>query len=243
MRTLRGLTLVALFCIDVHVKAEEHKSCWADKLPCAVSATASRRVIEEESKLRLVLAPGALLERREDDLVQLVRGSFYVEIEAPMKFQTPYGRFWCVGECKALFERRATEISLKSLGGDWRIERSGEKQDYALAAGLQILLAEADSSGRAQMDFPQSLPWISTMKQWAALFPGDTEEWKTQAAVFRDVWRGAVESVSDLHQVTARREVAAFDRAQAQERARQKARESEDQSLRDLFRTKNYVHP
>ena len=89
------------------------------------------------------------------------------------------------------------------------------------------------------MEFPQSLPWLSTVKSWAKLYPGNAKQLREEVADFRPAWREAVEAVSHLHAETAERAIASYEAGQAQERARQKAREREDESLRSLFRAKN----
>jgi hypothetical protein len=238
----RLILLMALFCVDVRVRADDLKDCWGKSIPCPVQALTGKRLVEVDN-LKISMSANALLEQRSDDLIQLVRGDFYVETAKPVKLQTPYGRFWCEGECKALFERDEREITIKNLQGRWLIQRTGETQTYALAPALQTWLGEVEPDGRAQMEFPQSLPWLQTTKLWAALYPGDVGHLKTDLAQFRVVWHHAVESVSELHKTTAQREIASYRRTQDEERARQKAQEKEDESLRNLFRQKNYLSP
>ena len=180
-----------------------------------------------------------MLEQRDGHTIQLVLGSFYVETSREVHFQTPYARVWCEEDCKGIFNRESTLLEVKSLEGRWLIKRTGEAQTYALPAGLQVAIGEVTTDGQAQMDFPQSLPWLPTVKQWAALFPGSVDELKPTLVKFRDSWKEAVEAVSDLHQHAASRAIASYEKTQAQERARLLAIQREDQKLRDLFREKN----
>lgn len=239
MSAWRWLMCIALFCVDVRVRAEELAgSCWDKEMPCPVQANDRRRLVESEG-LKISLAAGSLVEQRDADSVQLVQGSFYIFTSRAVVFKTPYAQFECEDECKALVEREPLRLTLKSLAGRWLVTRKGETQQYALPAGLQILLGEVEPNGRAQMEFPQSLPWLSTVKSWAKLYPGSAKELRQEVADFRPAWREAVEAVSRLHLDTAKRAIASYESNQAQELARQKARAREDESLRSLFRAKN----
>jgi hypothetical protein len=240
MRLLRLATFGFLFCVDVHVKAQGllAEDCWGKDGQCAVQAGASRRVMSN-STLRIVLAPQALLERRDPETIQLVRGDFYVESSTSVKMQTPFAKVWCVDDCKALFTRAMNGLEVKSLAGRWRVERVGEPTIYALPAGLQLVFGEVSDQGMAQMEFPQSLPWSPTLKQWAALYPDKMSMWKSEVVQFRHVWRDAVEAVSVLHQTAANRAVAAHDKEVALARQKRLAQLREDEGLRELFRSKN----
>lgn len=239
MKWLRVLACLFAFCVDVHVKAEEIiANCWERKIPCPIKAS-SRRLVLNAKEWRVSMAPSSLIERRAQSLVQLVEGQFYIEIARPIKFQTPYARVWCAEECKGIFVREGMSFTAKSLEGTWRIQRTGEAQVYVLPAGLQVVIGEVTDDGQSLMDFPQSLPWSPTVKEWSALYPGTLTELKPTLVKFRFVWKEAVEAVSDMHKHAADRAIAANDKILAAERAVRNAREREDQSLRELFRQKN----
>ncbi len=240
MKLMRLLCWIMVFCIDVHVKAEEtHKEkCDFNRGNCVILAEDGRRVFRSDEIL-VMLAPRALLEIRNENTVQLVKGDFYIETEQPVKLQTPYAKIWCEGECKGLFSRTAVTLEVKSLDGNWRITRAGEKTVYVVPAGLQVSIGEVAENGQAQMEFPQSLPWVPTIKQWASLYPGKVSEFKPELEKFRQVWREAVEAVSVLHQTVATRAVASHEAEVEQARRQRLAQLREDQGLRNLFRDKN----
>lgn len=238
---MKRLLLVLLFCLDVHVKAEEvtaEAGCWGKAIPCPVQAESAKKLIVAPD-LKISLGPRALLEQRDRQTIQLVSGDFYVETAKSVTFRTPYARIWCDGECKAIFARTSDKIDIKSLKGQWIVERNGEEQKYSVRPGLQLALSEVGEDGKAAMEFPQSLPWAPTVKQWAALYPGTLDELKPTLVKFREIWKEAVESVSELHHQAAERNIASYEEEQAKERAVRAAREREDQRLRELFREKN----
>lgn len=243
MKLLRALCLMAVFCLDVHVRADslekhdEKESCWGVSLPCSIYASQGKKVLESEG-LRMVLAPGALVEQRTGNLVQLVSGSVYIEISRPLRIGTPYGKFWCPDECTALINRQSGNVKLKSLAGAWIVERLGEKSDYELKPATQVWLSEVSDTGQASMEFPQSLPWDSTVKNWAALFPGEPEEFKQALVKFRKVWKEAVEEVSEVHNRAADRNIASHNQELAEEAKRRQKVEKEQQDLKELFRLK-----
>lgn len=243
MRIWRALALIAAFCVDVHVRADEVRAtCFGHQVPCAVQAEGERQVLQAET-LNIAMNPHALLEQRASNVIELVNGHFLISAAKPVKFQTPYGRAWCEDECKALFEREDKKLTIKSLGGSWRLTRTGDEQVYAVPPGLQVSIGEVAPGGSAQMEIPQSLPWASTVRDWAALYPGDVKEFKSELAEFRGLWHRAVEMASHMQYQFAKREIASVENERAAELARQKAREREDESLRRLFREKNYLNP
>ncbi len=242
MRLLRLFSFVVIFFIDVQVKAADLKDCWGKTVPCPIDSREAKRSVEADGLL-VILAPHSLIEQRDDSTIQLVSGEFYIETKRTEKFKTPYAKIWCEGECQALIQRQVREFNVKSLQGRWLIQRVGEEQTYALPAGLQMTIGEVAEDGRASMEFPQSLPWIPTIKQWAALYPGGLEKLKPELEKFRKQWKEAVEAASVMQYQSASRTIASYEKSLAEDRARQKAREREDQSLRSLFREKNFVNP
>jgi hypothetical protein len=239
MIKFRALALICIFFMDVHVRADEKTaSCWGKSLPCPVQAGDSKKVIEA-ADLRLSLGAQALLEQRDEKTIQLVSGEFYVETAKPVTFKTPYARIWCVDECKALFVRTNDSIEVKSLEGRWLIERNGEAVTYTVAPGLEITLSEVSDDGHAAMEFPQSLPWSPTVRQWGKLYPGTMKQLKPTLVKFREEWKEAVEKVSEMQEGVVRRTIASYEDEQAKEQSRKAAREREDQRLRALFREKN----
>jgi hypothetical protein len=128
---------------------------------------------------------------------------------------------------------------VKSLEGKWLIERNGDATTYAVATGLEISLSEVGEDGQASMEFPQSLPWLPTVKQWGELYPGTLDELKPTLVKFREEWKEAVEKVSAMHETAARRSIASAENEQAKELAQKAAKEREDARLRALFREKN----
>jgi hypothetical protein len=256
MRSLKWIVFVLVFFMEVRIRAEETKldhrpaSCWGHKIPCAEQATSSRRILTLR-KVTLVLAAGTIVEHRnrtdDTDTLQLVRGHFYVEAGSGIALQTPFGKFHCDksgdDDCKGLIWREDTSVNLRSLGGAWRITRMGDSAEYALAPGLQTVLSEVNETGKAGFEFPQSLPWAQTLKEWAALYPREWKAFKAEVASFRPVWTEAVESVSQLHKSIVKREVAAYYDGIAAQKARAAREAAEDESLRSMFRQKNYMNP
>lgn len=250
MNSLRALALIPFFFLDIQVKAESHHDpkavhqgagCWGKEIPCAVVAKGGKKTLDGKG-IQIVLAPGALVEQRSDDVLQLVAGTLYAEVSKPLRFSTPYGTFWCEGECKGLFERRAEAVKIKSLGGEWSVKRTGESQQiYGLKSGLQFWISEVETDGKAGMDFPKSLPWLETVKSWAGLFPGTPEEFKKAVTEFRGEWQEGVETASSISYEAAKRLIASKDQELARAAAIKKAQEAEDERLRARFREKNYV--
>lgn len=241
MNWRRGLTLVCLFCIDVHVKAEPVlgvDGCWGKKIPCAVEASHAREVLKA-ADLMISMSSSALLDQFDEKTIQLARGRFYVETSRPVAFKTPYAKVWCSEDCKGIFAREPSQLTVLALAGKWLVNRTGDEKTYGIPEGMQMLFSEVTPEGAAAMEFPQSLPWEPTVIAWSSLYPGKMKDFKPLVAEFREVWKAAVEKASEMHQEQAQRTIASYENELAQERARQAAREREDAKLRALFREKN----
>ncbi|MBX3022526.1 MAG: hypothetical protein KF799_12710 [Bdellovibrionales bacterium] len=222
------------FFLDVHVRAEEHGICNAP--PCAIKAEHNRSVKNPAA----MIAAGGTAEWRGDSL-HLVKGTFL--LQGPGKFSTAYATLSCEDECLAIVERDDKQVILRNLHGDWRVDRLGDKQTYAVPPAMQVRVAAVSVDGQAEMDFPQSLPWLQTIKTWGRLFQGSREEFKEKVSEFREVWEQAVEAVSDLHGRTAERAIASHNEELAKAAARRAAIEREDAQLRQMFREKNNLSP
>ncbi|HMN69817.1 MAG TPA: hypothetical protein PKC28_14835 [Bdellovibrionales bacterium] len=236
---------LVVFFLDVHVRASEAahppEECWSQPT-CAVDAGANFKSLENKtSKLRL--APRAIVERRDGDAVQVLAGTVLAEIGRGVSVRTPFAVLSCVDDCVGIVSREESSVRLKALDGRWLVRRLGEKIDYALDAGLQMTISEVGDKGVAEMEFPQSLPWFSTVKEWAGLFAGTPGEFKEVLRSFRERWRAAVDVVSVIHAGEAGRTIASHQAGVEAEKARQRAREREDRRLRELFRRKNDIYP
>lgn len=240
MISARAALVCALFFIDVKVHAEE--DCWGKTLPCAIQATRQRRDLKAQG-FTMALAPHSIAEQRDAKTVQLVQGEFFLTVEGLVKFNTPYAEIRCSNECKGIFNRNDKSIDIKALEGQWVIKRVGERQEYALRAGLQVKISEVEENGMAEMEFPQGLPFNSTVKEWAKFYSGDFREFKAEVAVFRQAWQEAIEQVSQAQRETATRSIASHQSELDKQRAAKAAAEREDAELRKLFREKNNLQP
>lgn len=239
MSSGRLLTLVLCFFMDVRVHAEE---CWEQKWPCAIRSKSHRKNLEGKD-LKMSLAPKAVIDARAQNHIQVVYGSIYAEVGSAKTFAAAFGSVTCEQKCKVIFERTSGRLRIFSLAGTWSIKRLGDTASYRLPAGYQMLLSEVGTDGKAGLEFPQALPWDSTLKTWAELYPGPFEDFKKAVADFRVYWVQAIEEGSKLQAQEAGRAIASHEASLAAARARQKREEQEDESLRKLFREKNNIYP
>lgn len=226
---IRLIAFVFLFCADITVHADEltHGPFTAEKKEVLTLHGAT-----------FVMAKGSLVTRA-DSHVQLVRGDFYYEGTQDVDFKTPFAVFSCAGgDCRMLIKRAGEKVEIKNLRGSVIIKRTGENRRYVLPTAMQVSVGRVTGQGFSEMEFPQSLPWIETSRQWAALYPGDLKEFRKILEEFRSQWKEAVEAVSDLHLERAGREIASAQRAADEAAARAASIEREDAKLRALFRDK-----
>jgi hypothetical protein len=224
---IRLLWIVALFCIDIRVKADAE-----------VYAGRSQKTFGGAGA-HVILEPGSLLENREGEAIHLVKGHFFVELKDAALVKTPFATMACAAQaCQALIRRSENSVSVKALKGEFMVRRLGDKQHYSLMAGAQIAVSAVTDRGVSDMDFPQALPWDSTVKEWSKFFPGTMKEFKPALVQFREDWKQAVEKLSGLHQTYAARTIASHEQAVAAELARRAAEERENAKFRQLFREK-----
>lgn len=229
-RAARALFLFLCFFLDVHVRAEEPIVAVKDK----------KSVTIEE--LNMQLGRGTILEPRGSE-VRIVRGQMLVETEDSTRITAPFVKLWCEKEsaCKALIDRTDDSLVIRSLEGEWRLTRTGDNQVYRVPEAMQMHFGLVDQDGKATMDFPQSLPWLATVKAWGHLFHGKPDEFKDQVAEFRERWKNAVETASLLHSEGARRTIASHDEELAKAEAARRKDEAETRALRKQMRENNYI--
>lgn len=251
MISARAALICALFFIDIKVHAGEHNhaaeaveavDCWGKILPCAVQTSRHRRTLKAAG-FEMTMSPHSIVEQRDAKTVQLVKGDYYLAVDGLVKFNTPYAEIRCSNECKGIFNRSEKNIEIKSLEGQWVIKRLGDKQEYALRAGLQVKVSEVEENGMAEMEFPQGLPFNATVKEWAKFYSGEYKEFKEEVTVFRQSWQEAVEQVSQAQLENATRSIASHQSEIDKQRAAKAAAEREDAELRKLFREKNNFQP
>ncbi len=247
----RVLALVFFFCADVQVHAGGKKSedAHAKSQEKKISELGDKPLLAEKretvglSGSTLVLGRGGLV-RREGKFVQLIRGSFYFDGSSEVAFKTPFATLRCGGgDCRMLIERKREEVVIQNLRGNIILHRVGEPQEYLLPTATQVTVGAVTAAGFADMEFPQSLPWAVTARDWAALFPGTVKEFKTELETFRPVWQESVEAISHLHLKRAGLEIAAAEKAARDTAASAAQVEKEDAKLRQLFRQKNDLNP
>lgn len=225
---IRTLLFFLLFCADLHVKAD-----------LAVASGSSKKNWKGGG-LDVVLQPGSLLEQREGELVNLVKGRFLIGFANGVSVRTPYAAVLCQAEsCAAIILRDAEGMEIKALKGEFSVRRLGDTAHYNMIAGSRMSVRSVAEDGKAEMEFPQSLPWDSTVKEWAKFFPGDMKAFRPVLTAFRADWKHAVEVLSSLHTERAGREIASHEKALVAEAARQAAEERANARLRELFRQKN----
>jgi len=225
---IRAVFFFLLFCLDIHVKAD-----------MAVASGSSKKTWSGGG-MDVVMMPGSLIEQREGEMVNLVKGKFFIEFKHGVSVRTPFAAVLCQSEtCMAIIHRAGMEMEVKALKGEFSVRRLGDRAHYNLIAGSRVGLAGVTDEGKADMDFPQSLPWDSTVKEWAKFFPGNMKEFRPVLAEFRADWKRAVEALSGLHTERASREIASHQAALAAAAARAAVQEREDAKLRELFRQKN----
>ncbi|MGE3683812.1 MAG: hypothetical protein AB7G93_19005 [Bdellovibrionales bacterium] len=239
--------------------ARDPSECWQRSLPCAVEARPTQRRVLKDGENRFVLTTRSVLEQRAAGEVHLVHGRFYADVKDKGVISTPFARFECKSQspsnsisdsdskseseselgCRALFDRRPNQIVIKVIAGEWQVLRLGENRLYTVRAGLQLSLSRVGDNGVAHMEFPQGLPWLATVKELATLYPDSAESFRATLAEFRQVWKVAVDTVSEVHAEEAERRIASHESELERARQQRRARELEDQRLRRLFREKN----
>ncbi len=232
---MRTLIILLLFIVDVHVKAEPGAAR-------VISATHKKTFTSGDTAV--VMQAGSLLEQREHNLVHLVNGHFFVDLKSSGKVQTAFATMTCAADsCQALVRRDSEKVEIKAVKGEFSIRRLGEKAAYGLRSGMQVTIMAVTDEGTADMEFPQSLPWESTVKEWSKFYSGNAKDFRATLIQFREEWKAAVETVSQLHQVHAGRVIASYEQSLSEERARQAVQEREDAKMRKLFREKNDLNP
>ncbi len=239
MRHIRFFLLVMSFFIEVHVRAQE---CVGKSVPCAFQSHAVRRIVDLKGA-QVVLAPGAVVEHRSEAQLHILQGVVYVHTSSGFKFSSAFGDANCEQGCRAIFSRTDNAFKIETLRGEWSVQRRGDKQHYAVGVATQVEMGEVGLDGKAVMGFPQSLSWDAIVKSWAKLYLGKKEDFKEDILTFHAEWKLAVERVAEMQRQEAGRLIASENHKKSLVWEKKKAAEREDESLRKMFREKNYLFP
>jgi hypothetical protein len=229
---LKFTTLIFCFSIEIHVRA----------LDATYEAKGSRKIVEL-GEHKVVLRAGTLVQALSGERVRLIRGAVLIDGSANFMVQTPFAKFTCEDECTGLVERKKDHVYIKSLKGNWSLQRTGDKQVYQIPVAAMLRIGEVSVDGHSDLEFPQSLPWNSTVKEWASLFAGSAHDFKPVLAEFHQVWLEAVGQLTEIQTQAAGRALAADANERATRESQRQAKEREDAKLRQLFREKSYIYP
>ena len=251
MRFAKLFILYFVFCAEVRVVAKEldavapvyfPKGCWGYELPCGVKNIDSKKKVIDVSGAKITLTKQSILNRIDAKTIRVVDGKALIETDSSLRWASLFGGWQCINKCLLLVEKTELNVRVAALKGDVQVKRVGDDQNYSLPAGFWVILSEVTSDGKGFMEFPQSLPIESTLKEYAELFEGNWSQFRAEATKMVPKWTHAAEVASQWHKREAKRDIAAYYAEQARKLDERRKVESADLKLRQIFRQENYMN-
>jgi hypothetical protein len=229
---IRWLCFVAVFCMDVRVRANEpSERIWKGRERPQTLTWSGASFTLGKSSLMTVMG--------EQDL-RLVEGRAWVGVPQDYRFSSPYGSFYCLGDrCEGLLDRNDREFRLRALSGDWAVEPRGEDSRFSVLEGQEVRLSSVRASGRAGLSFPMGLVTSELVADWASVFVGDASALRQRLGELQEHWREAMEQSAQDATTHAMRSLAEHQEQVRLAEQRRQSKAREDAALRELFRQRN----
>lgn len=265
--TLKAIILFLAFSMQIHVKASDAQSapskhamesekpkrqkageltlleqCSAKdlghQLDCFAINASSATATKDFLKLQVFVQQKGVFSAAGQQL-KWVQGEGAVKTRHGAEITTTFGSALCEGECVAAFNKTKQELEFHALKGEWNLISFGDKDRTPLSSGESIKIGQVSSRGTSDWSLPYTVSSERFEGIMANLFGSHLTEKEKQE--FTKTWKSSVESLSQLYQDRANRQIASHNESEARKAKAIKAYQEEEKQLRDLFRHKTLM--
>lgn len=223
------------------------RNCVAESVfPCAVQAD-GKKVSMSFDSLQIVLSANSVLQLESDRMVKIVTGHVYLQKttqdQVELEVVSEFGRIYLGEESHLFLKKTAQALEIYPLKKGVHVVPLGssETQKLFLPVGYRSHLAAVTEARQAFYEIPTSANLKGLVSHWGPLFPGSANELTSFLAEYRSHWLEAAQSGAIMQQAWAERELASAKDQVAREQERQRRAKIEQDQLRQLFRSKNYL--
>ena len=233
----RLFLFMAAFQMEVRVRAageliQEPESCLRGEQSCIVQSTGKPFYFAKDG-VSLSAPAKATLERIENNKWRLVSGSVWVAKGQKVTVESVYaevrsqnGEFWVLEKDNRLWVR--------NLSADLTVHLRDGKE-LALPAGFEFWVAGINTKAQNDYGVLQAIDLKDHIKNWAALYPGSSDQFKKDVLEFKENWKTLAAQSGTLYQEMANRRIASVQESKRQEKAKKARLAAEQKRLKDLY--------
>jgi hypothetical protein len=162
-----------------------------------------------------------------------VSGSLWVAKGQKITIESVYaevrsqnGEFWVIEKDNRLWVR--------NLSADLTV-RMRDGKELALPAGFEFWIAGINTKAQSEHGVLQTVDLKDHIKNWAALYPGTSGQFKKDVLEFKENWKTLAAQGGTLYQEMADRRIASVHEAKRQDTLKKARLAAEQKRLKDLY--------
>ena len=233
----RLFLFLAAFQMEVRVRAagdliQQPDACLHGTQACVVQSLEKPFYFAKEG-INLSAPAKATLERIENNKWRLVSGSVWVEKGQKVTIESVYaevrsqnGEFWVI--------EKGNRLWVRNLSADLTVHLRDGKE-LALPAGFEFWIAGINTKSQSEYGVLQTIDLKDHIKNWAALYPGNSEQFKKDVQEFKENWKTLAAQGGTLYQEMANRRIASIKEAKHQDKLKKERLAAEQKRLKDLY--------
>ena len=234
---VRLFIFLAAFQMEVRVRAagdliQEPESCLRGPGACVVQSVEKPFYFSKDG-VGLSAPAQATLERIENKKWRLVSGSVWVSKGQKVTVESVYaevrsqsGEFWVI--------EKENKLWVRNLSADL-VVRLRDGKELALPAGFEFWVAGINTQSTSEYGVLQAIELKDHIKNWAALYPGTTAQFKKDVLEFKENWKTLAAQGGTLYQEMATRRIASVEDAKLQEKLKKERLAAEKKRLREIY--------
>lgn len=233
----RLFLFLAAFQMEVRVRAageliQQPESCLRGDQSCVIQSTGKPFYFAKDG-VSLSAPAKATLERIENNKWRLVSGSVWVAKGQKVTVESVFaevrsqnGEFWVIEQDNRLWVR--------NLSADLTV-RLRDGKELALPAGFEFWIAGINTKAQSEYGVLQTIDLKNHLKNWAALYPGSSAQFKQDVQNFKENWKTLAAQGGTLYQEMANRRIASVQNDKRQEKLKKDRMAAEQKRLKDLY--------
>lgn len=231
------LTMFLAFSIEIRVKA-----CWEDPGECVVIAQSKMRLTLADQAGHLDMTPNSVIWREANGTLHYLKGSIRVATTKPVIVRTVHGPVEIMGS--TFLAKENSRLKIFAMNGDASITLWAEKEPFVLSQGYLTWLSLGPKLTGTTIEIPQ-LPFLSSqLQEWAQfedLRSSAKEAFLNQAREWVLTQRQLASNSSEWKAQHANQWIAQHKASLKEQELSRMRWQKERDSLRKLFRQKNYL--
>ncbi|MCB9026815.1 MAG: hypothetical protein H6625_10890 [Bdellovibrionaceae bacterium] len=241
---LRCLTFLIAFTLNVQIKAkaqvlEVPEECLKMEGECSIKDPSSRGSIEVSAG-HIDFAQDSILIRREENLIRLVSGSFFVRSSSPLKIQTKYAWIQLKKEQSVIVELSFDKVVITAFSGDI-VVYDLNNNPIVLPQAYTNSFGKINSKGVAEVGFPRAANFKNIIKTLGEISSLNKKELYEGLKKYKKSWLSALDETQNRSLASTQKIIEDWEISQKQQAERLRLEKIEKKRMRDFFYKKTFL--